>query len=47
LQSGKPAASGGFVELLVEGEPVAVEFVLVFTRKSGALSGLMMAAKLR
>jgi hypothetical protein len=29
LQSGKPAASGGFVELLVEGEPVAVEFVLV------------------
>jgi hypothetical protein len=29
LQSSKPAASGGFVELLVEGEPVAVEFVLV------------------
>jgi hypothetical protein len=29
LQSDKPAASGGFVELLVEGEPVAVEFVLV------------------
>jgi hypothetical protein len=29
LQSGKPAASGGFVELLVEGEPVAVELVLV------------------
>ena len=29
LQSGKPAASGGVVELLVEGEPVAVGFVLV------------------
>jgi hypothetical protein len=29
LQSGKPAASGGVVELLVEGEPVAVWFVLV------------------
>ena len=29
LQSGRPAASGGFVELLVEGEPVAVELVLL------------------
>ncbi|MBV8493348.1 MAG: hypothetical protein JO162_07700 [Alphaproteobacteria bacterium] len=29
LQSGRPAVSGGLVELLVEGEPVAVELVLV------------------
>src|SRR5690242_13806572 len=29
LQSGKPAASDGFVELLVELEPVAVELVLL------------------
>ena len=28
LQSGRPAASGGFVELLVEDEPVEVELVL-------------------
>ena len=29
MQSGRPAASGGFVELLVEFEPVAVEAVLL------------------
>jgi hypothetical protein len=29
LQSGRPAASGGFAELLVEDEPVAVELVLL------------------
>ena len=29
LQSGKPAASGGFVELLVEVEPAVVELVLL------------------
>ena len=29
MQSGRPAASGGFVELLVEAEPVAAELVLV------------------
>lgn len=29
MQSGRPAASGGFVELLVEVEPVAVELVLL------------------
>ena len=29
LQSGRPAASGGFVELLVEADPVVVELVLL------------------
>jgi len=29
LQSGRPAASGGFVALLVEAEPVAVELLLL------------------
>ena len=29
MQSGRPAASGGFVELLVDDEPVAVELVLL------------------
>jgi hypothetical protein len=29
LQSGRPAASGGFVELLVDADPVVVELVLL------------------